>query len=110
MEPRAGPAATRGSRPCPHAGDTTTETDSRTRTEHEKRYAPGRPKHLKWLFEVNRDWAAGWLLFVFASWLRCVSAAVCRGCRRCGPQALVCRVPEPVCHACLEFGEPVEAF
>ena len=36
------------------------------------------------LFEVNRDWAAGWLLFVFASWLRCVSAAVCRGCRRCG--------------------------
>ena len=47
VEPRAGPAATRGSCPCPHGGDTTTKTDSRTRTEHERRYTPERPKHLK---------------------------------------------------------------
>lgn len=37
------------------------------------------------LVEVNRDRVVAWLPGVFSWRWRCVSAVVCRGCRRCGP-------------------------
>ena len=47
VEPRARPAATRGPRPCPQTGNAATKTDSRTDKEHERRYTPESPRHLK---------------------------------------------------------------
>jgi hypothetical protein len=47
VEPRAGPAATRGPFSCPPAGNTTTKTDLKTHTEHKRHYTPDDPKHLK---------------------------------------------------------------
>ncbi len=47
VEPRAAPAATRGPNLCPHTGNATTKTDSRTETEHEHCYTSESLKHLK---------------------------------------------------------------
>ena len=47
MEPRAIPAATRGTKPWPHSGSGTTKPDSKTNTEHESGNNPECRKHLK---------------------------------------------------------------
>ena len=47
VEPRATPAATRGSQPSPHRAATTTKPDFKTGTEHQNRNTPERHKHLK---------------------------------------------------------------
>lgn len=47
MEPRAIPAATRGTNPCPHSSGGTTKPDSKIGTEHQSGNTPEHHKHLK---------------------------------------------------------------
>ena len=46
-QPRARPAATRGSRPCPPADGIPVKTDPHTHTEHKRYYTSERSKRLK---------------------------------------------------------------
>ena len=47
MEPRAAPAATRGTFSCPGTASTTRKTGTMTDAEHEDHNTPNKQKHLK---------------------------------------------------------------